>query len=399
MKIEDLSVTGKRVLMRVDFNVPVKDGQVTDDTRIRAALPSIEYLANKGAKVILMSHFGRPKPNEDGTPNRKKYGLGQVVSTLSALLGKQALFVEDTVGVAVQSAIAGMGNGDVLLLDNTRFYPQEEAGDKDFAAQIAALGDVYVNDAFGAAHREHASTVTVAQFFDSEHKAFGFLMRSEVENAQRLLHNPQRPFVAVVGGAKVSDKILLLEQLMNMVNAIIVGGGMAYTFIKAQGGNIGKSLVEEDRLDTAKAILAKAAEKGVQLLLPVDSVCADAFANDANRQTANSNGVAEGWMGLDIADKAIAEFSQVIAGAKTIFWNGPMGVFEMPNFANGTRQIADAIVKATANGAFSVVGGGDSVAALHQVGKADGVSFVSTGGGAMLELLENGTLPGIEAIK
>lgn len=398
MQLEQLDVQGKRVLVRVDFNVPVKDGKVSDATRIEAALPTLNYLRERGARLVLISHFGRPKPNEDGSPNRAKYGLGQIVSKVSECLACPVAFVEDCIGEVAERAAEALRPGEVLLLDNSRFYVQEEQGEREFARALARLADVYVNDAFGAAHRRHASTVVVAEFFDAAHKAFGFLMRKEVDNAQRLLQAPERPFVAVVGGAKVSDKILLLERLLDMVDAVIVGGGMAYTFMAARGGSIGKSLLEADRMDTASNLLEAAARKGVRFLLPSDSVVADAFANDANRQTLPSDAIPADYMGLDIGQDAVAEFSALIRTAKTIFWNGPMGVFEMENFAAGTRSIAQAIAEATAVGAFSVVGGGDSVAALHQLGKAQAVSFVSTGGGAMLELLENGTLPGIQAI-
>jgi phosphoglycerate kinase len=400
--IEDLVVENKRVLLRVDFNVPVdkESGEITDDTRLRAALPTIEFLRKKGAKVIMMSHFGRPKAKEDGTADRSKYGLQNVAYYLPNLFDKYAniFFVEDCIGEEVEEMIADMEAGDMLLLDNTRFYPEEEKGNAEFAAKLAALGDVYINDAFGAAHREHASTAVIARHFDSQHKAFGFLMRQELESANKLLIEPARPFVAIVGGAKVSDKILLLESLLDKVDTLVVGGGMAYTFFKAQGGEIGKSLVENDKLDLALTLIAKAKAKNIKLLLPIDSVAANAFSNEAELETVRSAQIPANLMGLDIGDIAAAEFSAAILTAKTIFWNGPMGVFEMENFANGTNAVAQAVVEATNNGAFSLVGGGDSVAALHQLGKAEQVSFVSTGGGAMLELIENGSLVGVQAI-
>lgn len=400
MQLENLDVAGKRVLVRVDFNVPTDGkGNVTDDTRIRAALPTIQFLLNKGASVILMSHFGRPKASADGTFDKVKYGLGQVVPTLSALLGKPAYFAEDCIGEIAQKAVAALQTGDVLLLENTRFYKEEEKGDADFAKQLAALGDVYVNDAFGAAHRSHASTCVIANQFGAASKAFGFLMGKELESANRLLHSPARPFTAIIGGAKVSDKIMLLDSLVEKVDNLLIGGGMAYTLLKAQGAQVGKSLVEADKLDIARQLLDKAQARGVKIYLPEDSLVADAFSNDANRQTADSTAIADDLMGLDIAEKARATFAQVVLESKSIFWNGPMGVFEMPNFAQGTFTIADAVAEATQRGAFSLVGGGDSVAALHQSGKSDQVSFVSTGGGAMLELIESGTLPGVEAIK
>lgn len=402
-QLEALDLAGKRVLLRVDFNVPLdkETGDISDDTRLRAAVPTIEFLRKKGAKVIMMSHFGRPKPNEDGTPNRAKYGLHPVAAYLPNLFDKNTniFFVEDCIGAEVEATIADMEAGDMLLLDNTRFYPQEEKGEVEFARQLAALGDIYVNDAFGAAHREHASTCVIARFFAPEAKASGFLMRAELESAKRLLENPARPFVAIVGGAKVSDKILLLESLLDKVDTLIVGGGMAYTFFKAQNGQIGKSLVENDKLDLALKLLEKAKAKGVQLLLPEDSLAADAFSNDAARQACPSHQIPDLLMGLDVGPAATQAFAQAILSAKSIFWNGPMGVFEMSNFAQGTNAIAQAVADATQKGAFSLVGGGDSVAALHQLGKADQVSFVSTGGGAMLELIESGSLPGADALK
>lgn len=403
-QLESLAVENKRVLVRVDFNVPVdkETGDITDDTRLRAALPTINYLRKKGAKVILASHFGRPKAKEDGTPDRGKYGLYPVAAYLPSLFEDEevsVLFSEECIGAEVEEIIADLEPGDILLLDNTRFYAEEEKGDMAFAEQLSKLADVYVNDAFGAAHREHASTCTIAKFFDANNKAFGYLMAKELESADKLLHNPARPFVAIVGGAKVSDKILLLESLLEKVDTLIVGGGMAYTFMQAQGGKIGKSLVEMDKLDLAKSLMEKAKAKGVQLLLPEDTIAADAFKNEANTIAVNTMDIAADYMGLDIGEKAIATFSKAIGEAKTIFWNGPMGVFEMSNFAKGTQAIAEAVIEATSNGAYSLIGGGDSVAALQQMGKADAVSFVSTGGGAMLELIENGTLPGVEAIK
>lgn len=404
-KIEDLQLRSRRVLVRVDFNVPIdkETGDITDDTRIRAALPTIEYLREQGAKVVLLSHYGRPKPNADGSRNMEKFslhylGIGGCLLELLKGDDSRLFSTEDCIGEDAEAVIAEMEDGDVCLLENTRFYAEEEKGDAEFAKKLAALGDVYINDAFGAAHREHASTCTIARYFAPENKAFGFLMRKELQSAQRLLNSPARPFVAIVGGAKVSDKILLIESLLSKVDTLVVGGGMAYTFLKAQGGAIGKSLVENDRLELATQLLAKAAEKGVKILLPIDSVCADEFNNDSPASTHKSREIPAEKMGLDIGEIAVAEFSYAIERAQTIFWNGPMGVFEMDNFSAGTRAIAESVAKATQNGAFSLVGGGDSVAALHAVGKADEVSFVSTGGGAMLELIEQGTLPGVEAI-
>lgn len=400
--MKDFAYTGNRVLVRVDFNVPL-DGafNVTDDTRIRGALPTITHLVSKGAKVILMSHLGRPQKKKlpDGSLDREKFSLKHVIPTLSKLLEKDVQFVEDTIGETVKDKIDQMQNGDVLLLENTRFYPEEKKGDSDMAASLASLGDIYVNDAFGSAHRAHVSTTTVAAHFDDDHKSFGFLMEKELANADRILNKSEQPFVAIVGGAKVSDKIMLLEALMQKVDHLIVGGGMAYTFIKAQGGEIGNSLVELDKVDLAKELLAKADETQTKIYLPADSKIADAFSNEANSETTASNAIKEGWMGLDIGTAAIAEFSDVIESANTILWNGPMGVFEMESFAAGTKAVAEAVAKSTSSGAFSLVGGGDSVAAINLMGLQDKVSYVSTGGGAMLELLEGKTLPGVAAIE
>jgi phosphoglycerate kinase len=398
----NLDFKNKKVLMRVDFNVPLNaQYEITDDTRIRAALPSIRHLLDHGAAVILMSHMDRPlkKLKEDGTINVEKFTLRHLVGHLSDLLGLQVQFCPDCVGEAATSMAAALKPGEVLLLENTRFHKGEEKGDEAFAKQLAALGDVYINDAFGTAHREHASTATIARFFGNDAKSFGFLMDAELNNAERVLNHPERPLTAIIGGAKVSDKILLLEKMIENVDNLIVGGGMAYTFIKAQGGHIGNSLCEEDRLELAKALVEKAKEKGVRLLLPEDSVAADKFANDASTQVVQSNAIPDGWMGLDIADKAIAAFSAAIANSKTLLWNGPMGVFEMEKFANGTKSIAEAVAKATQAGAFSLIGGGDSVAAINQMGLSEQVSYVSTGGGAMLELLEGKELPGVKAIR
>lgn len=401
MYLDQIELEGKKVLVRVDFNVPLDSNYaVTDDTRIRGALPTIEYILEQGAAVILMSHLGRPqkKTKEDGSLNREKFTLKHTVARLSELLGRSVAFSEDTVGTATENAVGNLKMGEVLVLENTRFYKEEKKGDQDFAAQLAKLGDIYINDAFGTAHRAHASTCTVAQFFDKTSRGFGFLIQKELESAKRLTDKPARPFTAIVGGAKVSDKILLLEKLVDSVDNIIIGGGMAYTLLKAQGGEVGNSLLEEDKLDVAKALLEKAALKGVQILLPEDSVVADAFDNDANTQTIASNAIPAGWMGLDIGSKAVEKFTEVVINSKSLVWNGPMGVFELSSFANGTSQIAEAVVKATQNGAFSLIGGGDSVAAINKAGKADQVSFVSTGGGAMLKLLEGDVLPGVAAI-
>ena len=387
--------------MRVDFNVPLNsDFQITDDTRIQAALPTIKHILQNGGAPILMSHLGRPqkKLNEDGTINKTKFTLKHIVEHLGNLLGVPVHFCDETVGAKATQMAADLKAGEVLVLENTRFQKAESKGEATFAKQLSELADLYVNDAFGTAHRAHASTTTVAQFFAADAKSFGFLMEAEIKNANKVLNEPERPLTAIIGGAKVSDKILLLERLLDFVNNLIVGGGMAYTFMKALGGNIGNSLVEEDKLDLALNLLEKAKKNGVNLILPKDSVCADAFSNDAKIETSDSKEIADGWMGLDIGPNAIADFSEIVLNSKTILWNGPMGVFEMSNFANGTKTIAETVAKATAAGAFSLVGGGDSVAAVNQMGLADDVSYVSTGGGAMLEFLEGKELPGIKAM-
>lgn len=398
----DLKVAGKKVLIRVDFNVPLdSDYKITDDTRIRKALPTIRKVLKGGGAVILMSHLGRPlkKLNEDGSINVEKFTLGHLRAHLSRLLRKKVLFCPETVGKVANKMSKALEPGQVLLLENTRFNKGETKGDETFAKALSKLGQLYVNDAFGTAHRAHASTAIIAQFFKKSQKAFGLLMNVEVENANRLLNNPSRPVTAVIGGAKVSDKILLLERLMDFANNIIVGGGMAYTFIKAQGGKTGNSLVEDDKLKLATRLLAKAKKKGVNLYLPIDSVCADKFDAKAKREIRPSNKIKKGWMGLDIGPDAQKAFSKVVAESATLLWNGPMGVFEMKPFAKGTKAVARAMAKATKKGAFSLIGGGDSVAAINQMGLADEVSYVSTGGGAMLEFLEGKELPGIKAIE
>ncbi len=398
----NFNFNGKKVLLRVDFNVPLNSQfEVTDDTRIRGALPTIQHILDNGGSAILMSHLGRPgkKLKEDGSIDVEKFTLKHVVSRLSDLLDRKVLFCDETFGPKATQMAADLKPGEVLVLENTRFNSGESKGDEAMAKELAQLADIYLNDAFGSAHRAHASTTTVAQFFDKDAKGFGFLMQKEIENANKVLNNPDRPLTAIIGGAKVSDKILLLEKLIDFVNSLIIGGGMAYTFIKAQGGQVGNSLVEDDRLELAKQLLRKAEAKGVNILLPVDSVAADQFSNDASFKTVQSSEIEAGWMGLDIGEKARVDFAEAILASKTLLWNGPMGVFEMDNFANGTKAIAEAVAAATAKGAFSLVGGGDSVAAVNQMGLADEVSYVSTGGGAMLEFLEGKELPGIAAIK
>lgn len=397
-----INFKGQKALVRVDFNVPLnKDFEITDDTRIRAAIPTIKHILDQGGAAILMSHLGRPqqKKNEDGSIKVKTFTLKHLVAHLEALLNTKVHFCPETVGPVAKKMAAELPMGEVLLLENTRFEAGEEKGSEELAKAMAELGDVYVNDAFGTAHRAHASTTTVAQFFPADKKTFGFLMEAEIVNADKVINNPEQPVTAIVGGAKVSDKILLLERLIESVNTLIIGGGMAYTFIKAQGGSIGNSLVEEDKLDLALKLVAKAKERKVEILLPEDSVIADRFDKDADHKVTDSDSIPEGWMGLDVGPKARKAFASAIDRSKTLLWNGPMGVFEFENFAQGTKAIAEAVAKATKKGAFSLVGGGDSVAAVNQMGLADEVSYVSTGGGAMLEFLEGKELPGIKAIR
>jgi phosphoglycerate kinase len=395
-QFSDFNFNGHKAVVRVDFNVPLNDKyEITDDNRMTAAVPTIKKILKDGGSVILMSHLGRPK---DGPT--EKYSLKHLVYHLVKLLdGITVKFAEDCIGPVAESAAANLQAGEVLLLENLRFYKEEEKGDKAFAEKLSKLGDVYVNDAFGTAHRAHASTAVIAQFYAAGNRMFGLLMEAEVGNAEKVLNGSEKPFTAILGGAKVSDKILIIENLMEKANNIIVGGGMAYTFLKAQGKEIGNSLCENDKLELALELLSKAKTKGVQLILPVDSVAADKFAADANTQIVSNDNIPAGWMGLDIGEKSVALFSETIQQSKTILWNGPMGVFEMKAFQNGTKAVADAIVAATAQGAFSLVGGGDSVAAVNQFGLAEKVSYVSTGGGAMLEFFEGKDLPGISAIK
>lgn len=386
---------GLKALVRVDFNVPLNaEFQITDDTRMKAAVPTIQKILKDGGSVILMSHLGRPK---DGPS--EKYSLKHLVKHLSDLLGgTTVLFANDCIGEQAFLTANMLKPGEVLLLENLRFYKEEEKGDEAFAKKLSTLGDVYVNDAFGTAHRAHASTAVIAQFFPKDKRMFGLLMEGEVASAEKVLHQAKKPFTAIIGGAKVSDKILIIENLLEVATDIIIGGGMAYTFEKAQGGKIGNSLCEDDRLQTAVDLLKKAEAKGVCIHLPSDSTIADKF--DANAQTsgAPSNNIPDGWMGLDIGPNACEQFTNVIKRSKTILWNGPMGVFEMEKFQHGTKTIATAVAEATQHGAFSLVGGGDSVAAVNQFGFADKVSYVSTGGGAMLEYFEGKQLPGIAAV-
>jgi phosphoglycerate kinase len=399
--INDFNFNNERALIRVDFNVPLdKNYIITDDTRIRAALPTIKKIINDGGSVVLMSHLGRPlkKLKEDGSIDYEKFSLKHIVKHVSELLQIEVQFANDCISENALNASKNLKSGEVLLLENTRFYKEEEKGDEAFSKKLAQHGTIYVNDAFGTAHRAHASTTIVANFFEKNKKCFGLLMAAELENANKVMHQAEKPFTAILGGAKVSDKILIIENLLNIANNIVIGGGMAYTFFKAQGGNVGNSLVEEDKLDLALEILEKAKQKNVHIILPKDSIIADKFDNSANTQIANNFEIPDNWLGLDIGDNAIQEISEVIKNSKTILWNGPMGVFEMEKFQNGTKQIALSIVAATANGAFSLVGGGDSVAAVNKFYLANKVSYVSTGGGAMLEYFEGKTLPGVAAL-
>ncbi len=399
MKID---FSGKKVLVRVDFNVPLdkKTFAITDDTRMRAEVPTIKEILKQGGAVILMSHLDRPlkKLKEDGTIDYDRFSLKHLVAHLTELLGVPVQFANDCIGEEAVQKSAALKPGEVLLLENTRFHAGEEKGDMDMAKKLAALGEVYINDAFGSAHRAHASTATIAQFFDKNHKGFGYLMDAEVKNAEKVLNNAVHPYTAIIGGAKVSDKILIIKQLISRVDNLIIGGGMAYTFLKALGGNIGKSLCEDDKLDEARAIVREATMNGVNLILPLDSIAADKFDANADTKICASDAIEPDRMGLDIGEKAVKKYAAVILNSKTILWNGPMGVFEMEKFAGGTKGVALAVAEATKKGAFSLVGGGDSVAAVSQLHLENEVSYVSTGGGALLEFLEGKELPGIAAI-
>ena len=393
--VDSINFANKRAVIRVDFNVPLNDAfEVTDETRINAAIPTLKKILKDGGSIVLMSHLGRPK---DGPTN--KYSLQHIVKNVSAALGVQVKFVNDCISDEAFKTSAALKSDEVLLLENLRFYKEEEKGDEAFAQKLAKHGDIYVNDAFGTAHRAHASTTIIAKYFDAAHKCFGYVMAGEVASISKVLHNSEKPFTAIIGGAKVSDKILIIEQLMGRAQHIIIGGGMAFTFVKAMGGTIGKSLCEDDRLETAKLLLEKAREKGVRLHLPTDAVIADNFSNEANHKQCAINSIPDGWMGLDIGAESIKQFSEVIKQSKTILWNGPMGVFEMSNFEAGTKAVAESIVKATALGAYSLIGGGDSVAAINKYHLTSKVSYVSTGGGALLEYIEQGSLPGVKAIE
>lgn len=391
--IDNFNFSGKKALIRVDFNVPLNEQfEVTDDTRIAASIPSIKKILNDGGAVILMSHLGRPKEGPE-----EKFSLKHIISTLEKLVGTTILFANDCIGKEAIEKAGQLKSGEVLLLENLRFYKEEANGDVTFAEKLAKLGDIYVNDAFGTAHRAHASTAVIAQFFP-KNKCFGYLLAKEIESVSKILKNNVKPVTAIVGGAKVSSKIIIIENMLDSIDNLIIGGGMVFTFIKALGGSIGNSLVENDFLATAKEILEKAKAKNVTVLLPEDSVTTTAFSNEGEVKVFNTNAIPEGWMGLDIGEKSITTYSNCIKNSNTILWNGPMGVFEMSNFEKGTKTVAEAIAEATSNGAFSLVGGGDSVAAVNQFNLAEKMSHVSTGGGAMLEYLEGKTLPGIAAI-
>ncbi|MCO5231826.1 MAG: phosphoglycerate kinase [Chitinophagales bacterium] len=402
-QIDFINFKGKRALVRVDFNVPLdkETYEITDDTRIRAALPTIKKILQDGGAVVLMSHLGRPlkKLNDDGSINHEKFTLKHIVKRLSELLNTDVQFANDCIGSEVLAQAQSLTSGQVLLVENTRFHKGEEKGEEAFAQALSQLGDIYINDAFGTAHRAHASTTIVAKYFDADHKAFGYLMNAEVANAEKVIHQPEKPFTAIIGGAKVSDKILIIENLLEIANNIIIGGGMSYTFLKAQGIAIGNSLCEDDKLDIALKVLQKAKDKNVNLYIPVDHIIADKFDAAAQTQITSVNNTPEGWMGLDIGPETIKLYTSVINASKTILWNGPMGVFEMEAFQKGTKSVALAVAEATQNGAFSLVGGGDSVAAVNLFQLGDKVSFVSTGGGAMLEFFEGKILPGVAAIQ
>ncbi len=391
--INDFNFSGKHALIRVDFNVPLdKSFNVTDDNRIRSTIPTLKKILKDGGSLVLMSHLGRPKDGLD-----EKYSLKHTLKTTEQLLGVPVKFVSDCISEEAYTLSAALKPGEVLILENLRFYKEEEKGDVAFAEKLSKHGDIYVNDAFGTAHRAHASTTIVAQFFKD--KCAGYVMAAELDNAKKVLERSEKPFTAIMGGAKISDKILLIEKLLDKVDHLIIGGGMSYTFFKALGGNIGNSLVEADKLELAKELIQKAKAKGVELHLPIDSIVADKFDANANIDVANNNGIKDGWMGLDIGPQATAVFSKVVEDSKTILWNGPMGVFEMEKFEKGTKSIAEAVVRATAKGAFSLIGGGDSAAAVAKFGFEEKVSYVSTGGGALLEYFEGKVLPGVKALE
>lgn len=392
--IKDVNFKGKKVLVRVDFNVPLDENKnITDDTRMRESMPTIKKLINDGAAVIIMAHFGRPKKGGF----EAEFSLNPVAKHLSEMLNQKIMFTQEVLVDKVSGLSSNLENGDVMLLENIRFYPEETKGDIAFAEKLSKLADAYVNDAFGAAHREHASTATIARFFPND-KYFGFLMEDELKNLQKLMKNPSKPFTAIVGGSKVSSKIDILKNLAPIVDNIIIGGGMTYTFLKAMGINIGTSICENDKVDLAKDLIKEMEKQNTKLILPVDHIIADEFDNEANTLNTDNQSIPDGFMGMDIGQKSIELFKNIILESKTILWNGPMGIFEMPSFSKGTFVVAEYIAKATKKGAFSAVGGGDTVAAINQSGFAENISYISTGGGAMLEYLEGKTLPGIKAI-
>ncbi|MEY5049071.1 MAG: phosphoglycerate kinase [Bacteroidota bacterium] len=391
--VDNYNFSGKKALVRVDFNVPLNaEFKIDDDTRLKAAIPTIKKILTDGGSVILMSHLGRPKNGPE-----EKSSLKHIVSYLTKALGVDVKFADDCIGESATTLSAGLKTGEVLLLENLRFYKEEEKGDEAFAEKLSKLGDLWVMDAFGTAHRAHASTAVIAKFFAD--KVCGYVMLAELENAKKALEQGEKPVTAVMGGAKISDKILVIERLLNNVNNIIIGGGMSYTFAKAEGGEIGKSICELDKLDLARSIVEKAKAKGVNLIFPIDTVVADKFSNDANRQTVSKGEIPAEWEGLDIGPESVKLFSETILNSKTILWNGPMGVFEFPNFANGTIEIAKAVKEATTKGAFSLIGGGDSASAINNLGFGNDVSYVSTGGGALLEYMEGKALPGVVALE
>lgn len=391
--LDDYNFSGKKAVMRVDFNVPLNEKhEITDETRLQAALPSIKKILDDGGAVILMSHLGRPKKGPED-----KFSLKHLVPYLKDKLGREVQFASDCVGDEAEEKAQELQEGDVLLLENLRFHEEETKGDEGFARKLAGLGDVWVMDAFGTAHRAHASTAVIAQYMDD--KVAGYVMQAELDNAKKVLTEPKRPFTAIMGGAKISDKIEVIEKLLDKIDNLIIGGGMSYTFFRAMGGNTGNSLVEEDKIKLADELIKKAKAKNVEIKLPIDSVIADKFDNNAQTKVASNHAIPEGWMGLDIGPEAREIFKRTISESKTILWNGPMGVFEMENFAEGTKTVAQAVVEATRKGAFSLIGGGDSAAAVNQMGFGDEVSYVSTGGGALLEYMEGKTLPGVKALE
>ena len=392
--LSNYNFAGHRAVVRVDFNVPLdKDLHITDDTRIRAATPTIHKILSDGGSVVLLSHLGRPKGGYE-----KKYSLESLLPRLRQEYGRDVKWGGDVLSEEALAQAKALQPGEILLLDNVRFHPEEEAGDEAFAQRLAKLGDVYVNDAFGAAHRRHASTAVMALYFPPQNRVAGSLLQGELDNAQKVLENPERPFVAIMGGAKISDKILIIEKLLDKVDTLLIGGGMAYTFAVAQGGTVGNSLLEADKVDLAKRLIEQAKAKGVNLVLPGDSLIANRFANDADVDVAPNEAIPVGWMGLDLGPDAREDFAEIIHGAKTILWNGPMGVFEMRSFSLGTEYVARAIAEATEAGAYSLIGGGDSAAAVQQLGYGDRVSYISTGGGALLEFMEGKELPGVTAL-